>query len=84
MSISSVGGLSSQASPYPPQPETRDAKRLGQDENQEITTITTHCSKKHKHDQSCPHTVSTRPDPRSQARPAPAPGETGSQLDETV
>lgn len=84
MSISSIGRPSPQASPYPPQPEAQGAKKPGKDENEEITTITTHCNKKHKHDQSCPHTVSTRPAPRSSALPAPGPGETGSQLDETV
>lgn len=43
---------------------------------EELTTVTTHCSKHHQHDQSCPHTVSTRPAPRL--------GEPGYLLDEKV
>lgn len=31
---------------------------------QEFTTVTTHCSKQHKHDKSCPHTESTQKAPR--------------------
>lgn len=43
---------------------------------QEVTTVTTHCDKEHKHDRSCPHTVSTRP--------APKEGESGYYLDKMV
>lgn len=44
------------STPYPAQdsmPKTR-----GQEE---ITTVTTKCNKDHWHDQSCPHTVTTKP-----------------------
>lgn len=31
---------------------------------EQIATITTQCNKQHRHDKSCPHTVSTKPAPR--------------------
>lgn len=39
-------------------------KADGAPTSEEITTVTTHCDKEHKHDRSCPHTVSTRPAPQ--------------------
>lgn len=47
-----------------------------QESQKEITTITTHCNKKHQHDKSCPHTVTTQP--------APKVGETGHFFDRKV
>lgn len=29
--------------------------------SEELTTVTTHCNKNHKHTPACPHTTSTRP-----------------------
>lgn len=67
MAIGAIGG----GSPYPAQ---KAAEKLQGKE--ELTTITTQCKKEHEHDQSCQHTVSTRPAPKS--------GETGYLLDEYV
>lgn len=66
MSIQPVGNSPASAASMPQKPQ--DA--------QEITTVTTHCNKRHQHDKSCPHTVSTRP--------APKVGEPGYLLDERV
>lgn len=44
--------------------------------DEELTTITTQCNKEHTHDQSCPHTVSTKSAPKA--------GENGYLLDEYV
>ena len=65
MSISAVGA----AQPSAPQ-------RAGQqpEPTEELTTVTTHCNKKHLHDPSCPHTVTTRPAPKA--------GEPGRLLDQ--
>lgn len=65
MSIDAISG----GAPY----HAPDASQKPQNA-EEITTVTTHCKKKHQHDQSCPHTVSTQPAPKA--------GEDGYLLDE--
>lgn len=61
--------------------EASDVSKAGQTPQspqpaEELTTVTTHCDKQHKHDQSCPHTVTTRP--------APRPGQSGYFIDKKV
>lgn len=71
MSINSVGAGAPQApSAYP------SGKGADKAEDKELTTVTTHCNKKHQHDQSCPHTTSTKPAPKS--------GEPGHLLDKNA
>lgn len=67
MSISAIGNSGVYAAPQ--------AAEKPQ-EGEELTTVTTQCSKEHMHDRSCPHTVSTIP--------APKVGENGYFLDKTV
>ena len=67
MSIGAIGGSAPYAAPQAAnQPKSAE----------ELTTVTTQCDKKHAHDRSCPHTVSTRPAPKA--------GEDGYLLDKTV
>lgn len=71
MSIQPIG-----ASPMS-MPSAAQAPQKAQDPQKpatELTTVTTKCDKKHWHDQSCPHTVTTRP--------APKEGEPGYYLNE--
>lgn len=67
MSIGAIGGSTPYAAPEAAQ------KSQGAEE---ITTVTTQCDKKHAHDRSCPHTVSTRPAPKA--------GQDGYLFDKTV
>lgn len=71
MSVQPIGGSPAQRPDGP-----SCAPKSAQDKNPatEITTVTTHCDKEHKHTPSCPHTVSTRP--------APQMGEPGYLMDE--
>ena len=45
-------------------PVQNDQKRGGE----ELTTVTTHCGKDHRHTPACPHTVYTRPVDETQRR----------------
>lgn len=56
MSIGAIGGSAPYSAPEAAQ------KPQGKEE---LTTITTQCKKEHAHNQSCPHTVSTRPAPKA-------------------
>lgn len=76
MSVGSIGGMTPQAAPYRSQPVANGAKKSEDSSDKELTTITTQCNKKHEHDRSCPHTVSTRPAPKA--------GEPGNLLDKSV
>lgn len=60
----SIGAISNRATEAP-------QKKQG---SEEMTTVTTKCDKDHQHDQSCPHTVSTKR--------APEAGESGYLLDQ--
>lgn len=52
MSIAGISGNTPYAAP-------KMAQKAKGDE--ELTTVTTQCTKEHDHNQSCPHTVSTKP-----------------------
>lgn len=67
MSIDAIGS----SAPIPTGNQAQQPQKA-----QEVTTVTTHCDKKHNHDRSCPHTVSTRPAPKA--------GESGYYLDKMV
>ena len=81
MSIGAVGGVSAQpdwagAAPVSQEAQQSQAasKSEGEQKNEQITTVTTHCNKKHWHGPECPHTTVTRP--------APKQGQPGYLLDE--
>lgn len=76
MSVSSMSAMTPKVSPYHSQPEANGAKKSEDGSGKELTTVETHCNKKHAHNQSCPHTVSTTPAPKA--------GEPGNLLDMRV
>lgn len=56
--INSIGMSSS--SYYTPM-ASQSSPAAGSQASEELTTITTHCNKNHKHTPECPHTTFTRP-----------------------
>ena len=44
-----------------PAPEERSPEARPAEEREEVTTVTTHCTKHHRHTPECPHTTFTRP-----------------------
>lgn len=64
-----ISGIASPYSPYPSSPGG-GAKPPAPSEHsgKELTTVTTHCDKDHRHTPACPHTVYTRSVEEAQRR----------------
>lgn len=62
--IGSINGSGTSAIQFPSSqqnPKAVDSQSRAEGKQEELTTVTTHCSKHHKHTAACPHTTFTRP-----------------------
>lgn len=55
-----ISGIGGPTGGYPAAPAAPARENPGAGGTKELTTVTTHCDKNHRHTPACPHTVYTR------------------------